>query len=196
MIDKVLAKFQYFMSQVTDTKNSFFKSFNKILPGTLFPASFFFGELFAFNSFKNHVSSIGKKTDAPTLFKSMPDHNISNEIEYVNEKIYLLKCLVLFAANTLKESNLHLQGIDEAIDYEMFDALADIILRISESMRYDSLTVGDLWQSPLLDQSSIGAKDGDIYNNLKKHIYSRDYNFGGGDHWEVIRAFKIQNAKK
>ena len=196
-VDKVLSKYMKFYMSVAETKNSTFKAFNKTLPNILFPVSCFFGELFCFDAFYMHVNSIGivSKKDDFYLYDVKPHYGNVEESKYLYEKVYLLKCLILFTCNTLKSSSVFLKELNENIDYEFFDALNDIILKISETMRYDTLTLVDMLEAPIIDESSIGAPDGDIYNNLKNHIWRRPENFGGHPNWDVVRKLREENAR-
>lgn len=196
IIDKVLGKFSLFFTQVKETKESVFRSFNKTLPDVLFPAACFFGELFCFNAYFNHIKGIGSKDLSPTLFNCLPHFKYLEEEKYLSEKVFFLKVLVLFACNTLKESATFLNGADESIDYELYDAMHDIILKVCESMRYDVLSIGDMLESPIMNESSLGAFDGDIYNNIKSHIWRRSENFGAYADWDIIRKFREENSRK
>lgn len=137
MVDKSLGKFAQFLTQIKSTKDSFFKSFNKSLPNVLFPASIFFGELFCFRNGQNMLSFLGANPQSPVLFKEKPHFGQRKIEEFIYEKIFLQKLSTIFACSSLANSALFLMDAHEDIDYELFDAFNDILLRVTESLRYD-----------------------------------------------------------
>lgn len=195
MVDKCLAKFAQFLTQVKSTQNNFFRSFNKTLPHVLFPASIFYGELVCFSSFKHHLGFIGRPNQAPFLFKNTPHFQNLNEMEHLNETIFCFKSLALFAASTLANSGEFLIGSHEGIDASFFDSMHEIVLKISRSMKYDSLTIGDLYMPEHIRISSIGAFDGDIYKNIQSYIFGTGKNFGKSPQREHVRKLRIENSK-
>jgi alkylation response protein AidB-like acyl-CoA dehydrogenase len=197
-VDRVLLKFQEYFTSLTETKGNMSTSFARTLPHVMFPAATFFGELFCFDVYLKHIQGVGQSPqDRPTyLFNHKPYYGNLQTSEYLPEMVFLLKALTIFAANTLKNSADILGGSSENMDYEFFGALSDIILKITESMKCDVLTIGDLLNSPIADLSSIGAVDGDVYNNIKGQIFRRSDNFGGHPNWDLVRKFREENAKK
>ena len=195
MVDKCLGKFAQFLTQVSSTKNNFFRSFNKTLPHVLFPASIFYGELFCYSSMLHHLSFIGNSSQNPFLFKELPHFKDLNESEYINEKIFYMKANLIFAASTLAKSSQYLVGAHESIGFSFFDSMNEIVLKLSNSMRYDFLTLSDLVYPPFFNISSIGSYDGDIYKNLKSHLFKRNQNFGKSPQWDDIRKMREENSK-
>jgi acyl-CoA oxidase len=198
IIPKVLSKFQQYFKHLNETKGDAKKTFSRTLPNILFPAATFYGEHFCFDVYLKHILGTLVSPDSRPvyLFAHKPYYGSLDKEMYFPEIIFMMKSLVLFASNTLLHSASFLSGISENIDYDLFNSLSDIILKVSESMRYDVLTIGDLLNSPIADQSSIGAYDGDIYNNITKHIFARSNNFGSNPSWDLIRQFRIENSKK
>ena len=113
MVDKCLAKFAQFLTQVDSTKNNFFRSFNKTLPHTLFPASIFYGELFCFSAMLHHLSFIGNNKQKPFLFKELPHFKDLTEQDHIFEKIFYMKALLIFASSTLANSSQFLIGVHD-----------------------------------------------------------------------------------
>ena len=140
MVNKCLGKFSQFLSQVKSTQNNFFRSFNKTLPFVLFPTATFFGELFCFSSFKTHLDCIGDTTISPVLFKQKADLGKLSQDEFINEKLFFQKVLIVFACSTLSQSSQFIGDAHESIDYQFFGALNNIVLKLSQSMRYDILS--------------------------------------------------------
>lgn len=196
MVDRILAKLGLYMTQVENTKDSQFKSFNKTLPHLLFPAATFYGELFSFKATWNHISQIGDSPRPKALFKLSADFGKLPESEYINEKIFLQKMLLNFACSTLGNSAMFLIDTHESLDSEFFDMINDTLLQLTEAMRYDTLVMSDLSLPPFLDISSIGGYHGDVYNDIKSHIWKYSHNFGKSPQWETIRKFRKENAKK
>ena len=54
----------------------------------------------------------------------------------------------------------------------------------------------DLSYPEHLDFSSIGAFNGDIYNNIKSYIWKNSNNFGENPFWEEIRKFRKENSQR
>lgn len=140
MVDKALGKFAQFLTQIKSTKDNFFKSFNKSLPHVLFPTAIFFGELFCFKLALYNLSFIGKNPLAPVLFKEKPHFGQKKIEEFIYEKIFLQKLAAIFATSTLANSAVFLLDSHEDVEYELFDSLNDIQLRITETLRYDLLS--------------------------------------------------------
>ena len=194
----VLSKFQQYFTSVKETQNNFARTFGRTLPHVLFPAASFFGEGFCFDMYLKNLASIFEPVDKREtfLFEHRPFYGDINSDGYLPEVVFMMKALVLFACNTLYNSASFMTGLGDNIDYEFFNALSDIILKVSESMRFDVLTLGEMIQSPIADRSSIGAPDGDIYGNITNSIFSRSYNFGANPSWGMIKKFREENAKK
>lgn len=196
MVDRVLAKLGLYMTQVQSTKNSQFKSFNKTLPHLLFPAATFYGELFSFRALWNVLSKIGESKQHNVLFKcSAPFGNLP-ENKYIHEKIFFQKALIVFACSTLSNSAMFFVDIEEALDAEFFDLLNDTLLQMTEAMRYDALVMSDIPNPEFLDISSIGGFNGDVYNDIKAHIWKYSHNFGKSPQWDTISKLRKENAKK
>jgi hypothetical protein len=196
MVDKCLGKFTQFLTQVNSTKNNFFRSFNKTLPHVLFPASIFFGELFCFSALFYHISFIGKPNQPPFLYKETPHYRNLSEQDYIHEKIFYLKVLAIFGSSTLANSAQFLVGSHEAINSSMFDSLNEIVLKLTSSMRYDAITVADMFVPKEVEMSSIAPHDGDIYKSIKHQIFSRNENFGKSPQWETVRRLRKENSQK
>jgi acyl-CoA oxidase len=196
MVDKSLAKFAQFLTQVKSTQNNFFRSFNKTLPHVLFPTSIFYGELTCFSALKHHISFIGNPNQTPFLFKEVPHFRNLSENDNINEKIYFLKTLVVFAASTLANSAEFLVGSHESVDPSFFDGLHEIVLKLTSSMKFDALTIGDLYVPEHIRLSSIGPFDGDIYKSLQTYIFENKNNFGKSPQWEDVRKMRIENSRK
>lgn len=196
-VDRVLGKFEQYFTSLGETKGNLSATFSRTLPHVMFPAATFFGEHFSFDVYLKHLRGVNSAPgERPAyLFEHRPYYGDLDSGEYLAELVFLLKCLTLFASNTLRNSVDFLAGLSENLDAEFFGALSDIVLKVSESMRFDVLTIGDLLHSPLVDLSSIGAKDGDVYNNLKGHIYRRADNFGGHPNWDSVRKLRRENSK-
>jgi alkylation response protein AidB-like acyl-CoA dehydrogenase len=193
MVDKCLAKFGLFLTQVKSTQNNMFKSFNSTLPHVLFPAATFYGELFCFSALMHNLRALGPDDVTPFLFKETPFFgNLSLE-KYYNEKLYFIKCLVIYACNTLTSSVKFYADANENLDYEFFDSLSNIVLKLTESMRYDALTFSDIAHPRHISPGSIGDFDGDVYNSIKREIFSRKSNFGKSPSWDLIRKLKEES---
>ena len=196
MVDKCLGKFAQFLTQVKSTQNNFFKSFNATLPSVLFPTATFYGEIFCFSSLKLNLEYIGEKGQGVSLFKEKPHFEKLSLKKYFNEKVYFMKALVIYACSTLSSSGKFFADANENFDYEFFDCLGDIVLKLTESMRYDAITISDIALPKHIPLSSIGAFDGDIYNNIKSSIFSRKSNFGKSPHWSLIEKLKKEPIAK
>ena len=196
MVDKCLGKFAQFLTQVKGTKDNFFRSFGATLPSVLFPAATFYGELFCFSSLKTNLSYIGQNGSGVSLFKEKPHFGTLPLNKYYNEKLYFYKALVIYGCSTLSTSGKFYSDANENFDYEFFDCLSDIILKLTESMRYDAITISDIALPKHIPMSSIGAYDGDIYNNIKTAIFSRKSNFGKSPNWDLIQKLKKEPIVK
>ena len=197
-VDKVLLKFQEYFTKLEETKANGPKTFGRTLPHIMFPAATFYGEYFCFDVYKKHITNMGKTPASQSvfLFNHKPHYGSIENKKYLPEKVFMMKALTLFACNTLQNSASFLMGASENLDFEFFSSLSDIILKVSESMKFDVITIGDMLRSPIVDKSSIGERDGDIYNNITKNIFSRSYNFGKNPSWNMVRKFREENAKQ
>ena len=193
MVDKCLGKFAFFLTQVKKTKDNFFMSFNKSLPDILIPTCIFYGELFCFEQNFKLLSFIGDSNSAPPFFSFIPHFRNLDKDEHIFELIFLRKITILFACSTLSRSDKFLMGAHEAIDYEFFDCLGDLILKFSESLRYDLLTFSDVFLPAELKFSSLGNFDGDVYNHIKNQIFKRRSNFGKSNTWQLLKDMKKQD---
>lgn len=194
MVDKSLGKFAQFLTQVKSTQNNFFRSFNKTLPHVLFPASIFYGELVSFSALKHNLKFIGDQK-GPFLFKTLPHFGGLDEREFVQEKVFYTKVLLVFAASTLANSAQFLIDAHESVDSAFFDCLHEIVLKLTNSMRFDMLTVADTLLPGDIIESSVGARDGDIFKNIQKTIFSRRSNFGKSPQADTVRAL-LQTARE
>lgn len=194
MVDKSLAKFAQFLTLVNSTKNNFIRSFNKTLPHVLFPAAIFYGELVCFSTLKHNLGFIGDQK-SPFLFKTVPHFQRLDEAKFLQEKIYCTKVLIVFAASTLANSAQFLIDAHESADITFFDSLHEIGLKLTDSMRFDSLTVADMFLPGDIIQTSIGSRDGDIFRNIQRDIFSRQSNFGKSPQTDTIRKL-LQKARK
>ena len=190
MMDRCLAKFGFYLTEVESTKGKFFHSFNKSLPGVLIPTAIFYGELFCFETCSKWVSFLGNPNNSAPFFTFIPHFKNLNEEKYINEKLFLRKINILFACSTLSTSDKFLNGVHESIDYEFFDCLGDIILKMSESIKYDMLTFADFIFPDGILPSSLGSMDGDVYNNIKQYLYSNPSHFGKSPSWDLIKKLK------
>ena len=139
MIDKCLSKFAQFLTQIKSTKNNFFRSFSKTLPYVLFPTASFFGELFCLKTFRIHLNNIGNSNPQTPLFKTTSEFKDIKKEEYLNEKVYFQKMMIIFALSTICNSVEFLSDSDEGFDFDFFNNLQDAHLKLTESVRYDIL---------------------------------------------------------
>ena len=196
MVDKCLAKFGQFLTSVKSTENNFFKSFNSTLPQVLFPAAIFYGELFCFSALLNNLQYIGKEHTGVALFKETPFFGKLPLEKYYHEKIFIMKAMIIYGCSTLSSSGKFYADADENFDYEFYDSLSDVLLKLSESMRYDIITISDIAMPQHIPMSSIAPYDGDVYNSIKSHIFSRKSNFGKSPNWDLIRRLKNEPLMK
>jgi alkylation response protein AidB-like acyl-CoA dehydrogenase len=194
MVDRTLGKFTQFLTQINSTKNNFFRSFNKTLPHVLFPTSIFFGELFCFSALLHHISFIGNPNKSPFLFKEVPHFRNLSENDFIQEKIFYLKVLAIFASSTLSNSAQYLVGSHEAIEFSVFDSFNEILLKITNSMKFDVLTICDIVLTKDISLSSIAPFDGDIYKSIQENIFKRNKNFGKSPQWNTVRRLRKENS--
>ena len=195
MVDKCMAKFGLFMMEVEGTKNNLFKSFNSTLPHVLFPAATFYGELFCFGALLHNLQAIGSGTATPFLYKVTPHFKDLPLAEYFNEKVFIMKALIIYACSTLTTSAKFFADANENLDYEFFDSLSNVVLKLTESMRFDVITLSDIAHPRHLSESSIGGFEGDVYNDIKAQIHRRKSNFGKSPSWDLIKKLK-QDSKQ
>ena len=192
MVDRCLSKFAYFLTQVKSTRNSFFKSFNQSLPHVLFPAAVFYGEAFCFKSVLSFLQFLGGTRSTPFFYHDRPYIKDLDPGEYVHEKLLLLKMLVVFGLSTLAESAKFMMGLDEALDYDFFDSLVELSKAISYSIRFDLLSLTDVFLPEGLDNSTIGAFDGDIYNNIIGKLGAKASGSGKSSLQTEVERFRSQ----
>ena len=193
MVDKCLAKFGQFLTQVKSTQNNLFMSFNSTLPNVLFPAATFYGELFCFSAFLNNLCYIGRPETTIALFKEKPHFGWLPLEKYFTEKLFFMKAMIIYGCSTLSTSAKFYADADESFDYEFLDCLSDIVLKLTESMRYDAISITDLGMPEHIPLSSIAPFDGDVYNSIKSHIFRRSSNFGKAKHWDLIKNLKNES---
>ena len=194
MVDKCLSKFAQYLTQVKSTKNNFFMSFGKTLPNVLFPTASFFGELFCFRNMIYEISFLKGEEVSPLLFKRRPHFGLKNKNEYQNEILFVQKISIIFACATLSKSSLFLSEYEEdGASSSFFESLHEIVVKLSDNIRYDFLTIFNASYPDNIHFSSLADPKGDIYNQIKQWIWAREENFGKNPHWETIRQFRKAN---
>ena len=193
MIEKCLAKFALFFTEMSSTKGKLFHSFNKSLPDVLIPCAIFYGELVTFDLYGKLMNFIGDSNAAPPFSNWVPHFKGLPEEKYINEKIFFVKASLIFACSTLFNSDKHLIGVHEAIDYEFFDTFGDLLLVLTDSIQFDLLTFSDFIFPENNAKSTIGDFQGDVYNRIKAEIYARPENFGKSPSWDLIQRLKKES---
>ena len=107
-------------------------------------------------------------------------------------KEYFLKLLVIYGLNNLKEFGQSLTGY---FTQDHFTKIDLALLEIYESIKYDILAHCDeLFIDDVELNSTLGAKEGGIYENIFSSLLTNSNNFGRPSWWREIWKIKNQES--